>query len=301
MSAPSVRSACRALLAIALLATVSASAAAQGRVRIRVSRDQSIIWNMSSLTPITTVPSGTELEVVGREREFFIVRVPAAGSRAATTGRIAIAQVTLIEGVAPTRDTRPFDDDRLRREPDLQVFGFGQVGLQRWSAKDTFAAVLGSAQAPMFGAGVQFRVRGQILVDGSIDYFKKNGERVFVHEGEVFKLGIRDTVRVMPVSLTVSYREHARRFAYYGGVGVGKYLYKEDSDFADPAENISERFTSYHVVGGVELGASRAIRPAIEVQYTTVPDALGTSGASKSFGETNLGGLQVRVKLLVGR
>jgi hypothetical protein len=300
MSAPSVRLACRALVTLALLAAVSASAAGQGRVRVRVSRDQSIIWNMSSLTPITTVQSGTELEVVGREREFFIVRVPAAGSRSATTGRIAIAQVTLIEGVAPTRDTRPSDDDRVR-EPDLQVFGFGQVGLQRWFAKDTFAAVLGSAQAPMFGGGVQFRVKGQILVDGSIDYFKKNGERVFVHEGEVFKLGIRDTVRVMPVAVTVSYREHTRRFGYYGGVGVGKYLYKEDSDFADPSENISARFTSYHVVGGVELGTGRTIKPVIEVQYATVPDALGTSGASKSFDETNLGGLQVRVKLLVGR
>ena len=39
----------------------------------------------------------------------------------------------------------------------------------------------------------------------------------------------------------------------------------------------------------------------IRDRYTTVPDALGTSGASKSFGENNLGGLQVRVKVLVGR
>jgi hypothetical protein len=299
MSAPSVRSVYRALVAIALLLGVSASVAAQGRVRVRVTRDQSIIWNMSSLTPITAVQAGTELEVVGREREFFIVRVPAAGSRAATTGRIAIAQVTLIEGVAPTSDTRVVA--AVIREPDLQVFGFGQVGLQRWRAKDTFAAVLGSAQAPMFGAGVQARIHGQILVEGSIDYFKRNGERVFVHEGEVFKLGIRDTVRVMPVAMTVAYRERTRRFAYYGGVGFGKYLYKEDSDFADPAENISERFTSYHVVGGVELGGRGVIKTAFEVQYTTVPDALGTSGASKSFGENDLGGLQVRARLLVGR
>jgi hypothetical protein len=287
-------------VAIALLVGVSASVAAQGRVRIRVTRDQSIIWNMSSLTPITTVQSGTELEVIGREREFFIVRVPPSGSRTATIGRIAIAQVTVIEGVAPTRDTRPPDIVSIP-QPGIEVFGFGQVGLQRWQAKDTFAAVLGSAQAPMFGAGGQVRVRGQILVEGSIDYFKKDGERVFVSDGEVFKLGIRDTVRIVPVSMTVSYRERAGRFAYYAGGGFGMYLYKEDSDFADPAENISERFTSYHVVGGVELGSLSVLKTAFEVQYTTVPDALGTSGASKSFGENNLGGLQVRVKLLVGR
>ena len=290
----------RALIAIALLIGMSASVAAQNRVRVRVTRDQSIIWNMSSLTPITAVQSGTELDVIGREREFFIVRVPAAGSRAATVGRIAIAQVALIEGVAPTHDTRPTDTDRVP-EPDLQVFGFGQVGLQRWRAKDTFAAVLGSAQAPMFGGGVQARIHGQILVEGSIDYFKKNGERVFVSNGEVFRLGIRDTVRVLPVAMTVSYRERARRFSYYAGVGFGRYLYKEDSDFADSSENISQRFTSYHVVGGLELAALGAIRTAFEVQFTTVPDALGTSGASKSFGEKDLGGLQVRVKILAGR
>jgi len=124
---------------------------------------------------------------------------------------------------------------------------------------------------------------------------------VFVSNGEVFKLGIRDTVRVLPVAMTVAYRERTRRFAYYAGVGFGKYLYKEDSDFADPGENISERFTSYHIVGGLELGALGVIKTAFEVQYTTVPDALGTSGASKSFGENDLGGLQVRARLLVGR
>jgi hypothetical protein len=286
--------------AVAVTIGMAASASAQDRVRVRVARDQSIIWNMSSLTPITTVQSGTELEVVGREREFFIVRMPAGGSRSGTIGRIAIAQVTLIEGVAPTTDTRPLDTDVVT-EPGIQVFGFGQAGLQRWQAHDTFAAVLGSAQAPMFGGGAQVIVNGQIMITGAIDYFKKNGERVFVSESEVFKLGIRDTVKIVPVALTVSYREHSRRFAYYGGVGVGRYFYKEDSDFADPGENISQRFTSYHIVGGVELHAVGAIRTAFEVDFTTVPDAIGTSGASKSFGETNLGGLQFRVKILAGR
>ena len=299
MTAARLRSARRTLLAIALLLGAGASVAAQDRVRVRVVRDQSIIWNMTSLTPITTVQAGAEFDVVGREREFFIVRVPAGGSRPAGIGRIAIAQVAVIEGVAPAADTR--FGAGAAQEPDLQVFGFGQAGLQRWLAHDTFAAVLGSAQAPMFGAGAQVRFRGQVMVDGTIEWFKKNGERVFVSDGEVFRLGIRDTVRVVPISMTVSYRERARRFAYYGGVGFGRYFYKEDSDFADPGENISERFTSYHAVGGVEFDALGAIKTAFEVQYTTVPDALGTTGASKSFAESNLGGIQVRVKILVGR
>jgi hypothetical protein len=157
--------------------------------------------------------------------------------------------------------------------------------------------VLGAAQAPMFGGGAQVIVNRQVMVTGTVDYFKKNGERVFVSDGEVFKLGIRDTGMI----LTVSYREHTSRLAYYGGGGVGRYFYKEDSDFADPSENISEHFTSYHVLGGLELPAVGAIRTAFEVEYATVPDAIGTTGASRSFGETNLGGLQFRVKVLAGR
>ena len=64
-------------------------------------------------------------QVIGREREFFIVRVPAAASRAATIGRIAIAQVTLIEGVAPTSDTRLVRD--LPPPPGLQVFVYDET------------------------------------------------------------------------------------------------------------------------------------------------------------------------------
>jgi len=106
---------------------------------------------------------------------------------------------------------------------------------------------------------------------------------------------------VIPIAATVGYRHRARTMAPYVGAGVGVYLFKETSDFADPSENASERFRSYHAVGGVEFLTGRSVRAAIEVQYTTVPDALGASGASAAFDEHNLGGVQVRVKILAGR
>jgi hypothetical protein len=43
------------------------------------------------------------------------------------------------------------------------------------------------------------------------------------------------------------------------------------------------------------------VRVAVEIQYTSVPNSIGAGGASAEFGESNLGGLQARVKLLVGR
>jgi hypothetical protein len=43
------------------------------------------------------------------------------------------------------------------------------------------------------------------------------------------------------------------------------------------------------------------MRAAIEVEYATVPNALGASGASAAFNKRDLGGVQVRIKILAGR
>jgi hypothetical protein len=43
------------------------------------------------------------------------------------------------------------------------------------------------------------------------------------------------------------------------------------------------------------------LRAALEIQFTTVPRALGTTGASAAFNEHNLGGVHGRLKILVGR
>ncbi len=81
MSAASTRYGCRIVLAIALLIAASQSVSAQ-TTQARVRRDQSIVWNLSMPTPITTMSAGTVLEVVGRVREFYIVR-HAGGRRTA--------------------------------------------------------------------------------------------------------------------------------------------------------------------------------------------------------------------------
>jgi hypothetical protein len=43
------------------------------------------------------------------------------------------------------------------------------------------------------------------------------------------------------------------------------------------------------------------VATAFEVQYTRAPGALGLSGASAAFNESNLGGISGRIKVLVGR
>jgi len=152
----------------------------------------------------------------------------------------------------------------------------------------------------MFGGGVQVRV-GSLFVQGAVDYFQKTGSRVVVNAGTVFNLGIPDTVRVLPIVATIGYRHTGRQLTPYIGGGVGMHLYKETSDFADASENLSGQFASYHALAGVEFGGYRLLRVALEGEYTTVPHALGTTGASAAFNERDLGGIRGRVKVLVGR
>src|SRR5687767_14740810 len=178
MSAACTRVACRITLAIALLVAAGQSVSAQ-TTQASVLRDQTIVWNLSMPTPITSVSAETVLEVVGRVREFYVVRLPAAGGRPEGFGRIAISQVRIVQGVAPTGPpppgmlpADPFGEIRTTSVPTeergIGVFGFGDVGLSMWSARESFAAVLGTSRTPMFGAGGQVRIDGRIIVEGSV-------------------------------------------------------------------------------------------------------------------------------------
>ena len=58
--------------------------------------------------------------------------------------------------------------------------------------------------------------------------------------------------------------------------------------------------TSYHVQAAAEWHKRGLLATAVELQYTWVPNAL-TGGVAGSVGERDLGGVQVRVKILLGR
>ena len=53
--------------------------------------------------------------------------------------------------------------------------------------------------------------------------------------------------------------------------------------------------------GGAEFRLHRWVGLGADVQYTHVPGILGLGGVSQQAGENDLGGVAVRVKLVVGR
>lgn len=192
-------------------------------------------------------------------------------------------------------------------QQQASVRGFGDLGATLFAASDTFDAVLGSSTGVFFGGGVEVVFPRRYFFNVRLSRFQKSGERVFVDDGEVFPLGIGVDVGITPVEVTGGYRfqprGRTRNITPYVGAGIGWHRYSETSDFADSGENVSETFTGYHALGGVEVRLSRIFAIGGEGQWTTVPDALGseTSSASEAFGETNLGGLGFRVRFTVGR
>ncbi|MFN2447760.1 MAG: hypothetical protein ABR606_19515 [Vicinamibacterales bacterium] len=189
------------------------------------------------------------------------------------------------------------------REP-IGVRGFGLVGVNVFAATNSFEAVLGSRSGPIFGGGAQVTLPIGLYFEAAAWRFSADGERVFIGPGdEVFPLGIATTVRVTPLEITAGWRFRtiSRRIVPYAGAGFDSYRYEETADFAEGGDDLDERFTGYHIVGGIEVRLYRLVHASGEVAWSSVPDAFGESGAAAEFGEDNLGGTSIRFKILVGR
>ncbi|MBI3050651.1 MAG: hypothetical protein HYY76_20365 [Acidobacteria bacterium] len=182
--------------------------------------------------------------------------------------------------------------------------GFADVGSTTFSASRSFKAVLGRDRGAVFGGGVEVVLPQRVFLALRASRFRGTGERLFLFGGEQFRLGIPTTVTVTPVELAGGYRfDYGRRIVPYAGAGVGWHRYTETSRFADAAENVSERFQGYQILGGAEVRVARWVGAAFEAQWAKVPDALGTeaTSAAREFEESDLGGATVRVKVVIGR
>ena len=141
---------------------------------------------------------------------------------------------------------------------------------------------------------------GRFFVQASVDRYEKTGQRLFVSDDELFELGIPNTVTVTPIQVTAGYRQAGTGgLVGYLGAGAGVLLYKEQSSFASPEDNLDVKHASYHILGGVEWPLWSWLWVGGEGQWTSVPDALGERGVSAAFNENDLGGFALRVKLSV--
>jgi hypothetical protein len=185
------------------------------------------------------------------------------------------------------------------RPPAISLRPFVLFSEQRFAAQQSFDAVFGQTVQPFFGGGLSAAFANGVFVDVAVSRFKKTGQRAFFFEGQSFPLGIPLTVTETPVEVTAGGRFRVTPNAVaYGGGGIGSYGYQESSDFDSP---FSARHVGYLVVGGIEVRVSRWIGVSGDAQYSHVTGIVGAGGISKDTGETDLGGIGARFRLILGR
>ncbi len=206
--------------------------------------------------------------------------------------------------------------------PALRLQAFGAVSWDVFAASKSFEAVLGSSSGVSLGGGARITHRSGLFGQVDISRFKKDGSRVIVSNGQVFPLGIPTTITTTPVDVTLGVEARLnrrrrprggppsggrgaggsaqRRVSYYVGGGLGSLGYKEAASFATAGDDASDRFRSYHVMGGVHLPVWNPIGVGFDLQKRWVKDALGSAGVSRAFDETDLGALTFRVRFTVG-
>jgi hypothetical protein len=187
----------------------------------------------------------------------------------------------------------------------VQIGGYAMFGNINFIAAESFDAVVGSSSGPIFGGGARIGLPfGGLFVDVGAWRYRGEGERVFIANNEIFKLGIPVEITVTPIELSAGWRFRIRRapkFTPYAAGGLTILKYRETSDFSTGSEDADDSFNGYHVIGGAEYKLARWLGLTGEVSWSTVPDAIGESGVSEAFDETDLGGTTFRVKITIGR
>jgi hypothetical protein len=188
--------------------------------------------------------------------------------------------------------------------PSLSIRPFVMATDQSFAAIDTFDAAFGKTYFPFFGGGVQVLVHDRFFAEIGASRFRQNGERAYRSGGKVFKLGIPLTATITPFEITGGYRFRLRqqpRVRPYVAAGLGVYGYQETSTFAEPGEDVDTRHSGFVLNGGAEVRLHRWVGLAADVQYSHVPGIFGQAGVSQQAGESDLGGVAARFKLVVGR
>jgi hypothetical protein len=210
----------------------------------------------------------------------------------------------------------------------IRVRGLVTFGAATFQAQESFEAILESRGGLMYGGGGQVLLPLDFYAEVGVWRFSSNGERAFVGpDQEIFPLGIPVDVSVTPIEITGGWRYRhcpqpprapgtprtlpparttpstrpcAPRVIPYVGGGLSIYKYTETSEFADASEDVDERFSGYHLLGGAEVRLHRWVSVGGEVGWSSVPDALD-GGVAAAFDEHNLGGATFRIKFTVGR
>ncbi len=170
------------------------------------------------------------------------------------------------------------------------------------ASSESFEAIagVGSVEGPSVGLTLT-RLWRDVFVDVTAARRTLEGERVFVHDGTVFRLGIPTTIHWRPLDIAAGWRMTGRRYTPYAAIGLTTIAYKESSEFARAGDDVSETASGLLLVGGIDIRVWRWMSLGGEVRHRSVTGVLGVGGVSEVFGEDQLGGTTVGIRVSVIR
>lgn len=301
----------RTLITVFVLTLAGPAAAAGQELRATVIEPAPIyLLPDATRTPLATLPVSTELIVLAQEGEWLRVayqdrqfgkRVGYVSARKVRIQRVA-PPVTLSEPEGTTSPPSRTAPQRSFRRSRVGGKLYGTFGSTAFAAHDTFEAVAGSATHTNFGIGmIATNLWRDLFVDVGWSQTKMDGQRVFVDDGTVYKLGIPLDIIVRPLDTAAGWRLTFGRFSPYGGGGVTAMWYRETSAFAESQDNVRETKFGPLALGGVDVMIVRSVFVGAEVRYRAVKGILGHGGASQAFGEDQAGGFSAALRVSFGK
>lgn len=188
------------------------------------------------------------------------------------------------------------------RPPAFSIRPFFLFAEESFAAEKTFDATFGHSYGPFFGGGGQVVIHDRFVIEVGASRYQEDGQRAFLSNGISYPLGIPLTATITPIEITAGYRFRlSPRVRPYVAAGVGSWSYQETSSFADPEDNVDTRHAGWVVNGGAEFRLQRWIGLAVDAEYSHVHGILGQGGISQQAGESDLGGVAGRFKVIIGR
>jgi len=201
--------------------------------------------------------------------------------------------------------SQPATANGTRRFHGFDLGGYATVGNISFTAERSFETILHKSSGLIFGGGARLGLPwGGLYLDVGAWHYRDKGERAFLFNNTVVRLGVPVDVAITPLELSAGWRFRIPRLPQlipYAAAGVTALSYRETSSFTRTGEDVDELFRGYHFLGGVEYKALPWLGWAFETAVTTVPDAIGEAGVSAAFNEHSLGGTTIRFKMTIGR
>jgi hypothetical protein len=171
------------------------------------------------------------------------------------------------------------------------------------NARRSAEAVLGSSGGLTLGASFRHPLGRAAFVGATARFFRQEGERAFVADpsSPVFHLGHPLTVQIVPVYATFGWRfSPDAALVPYVGAGAGVAFYRETSTVAGvELDPVSRTKASGLAFAGVEYGRG-SFRFGLEGSYSVVPSALDAGGVGDVYDESDVGGLAVVGRVVLG-